>query len=219
MAPAQAQGDGKALRTKKRRTPTTDERNTEQRKVSAQTRRERARAAKPEQQPQAILGRRPATAPSSVGGGRKGCVNEPRKENDRWSPRGCNSAGRIRAPQCSGARVRPGSESTAQSHWGLLGSRESLGMSARNETPDGIAPVHQGPGEAACSRPYPNIEDSKVAGRSCAQCRCEGRQRDTGGPGLRIVAMERGETDPREPVSSEGADRMTEASWETRMGR
>lgn len=143
---------------------------------------------------------------------------EPRKKDGRWSPRGCDSGGRTEAPRWSGVEVRPGSKSTAQSHRGLLGSWESL-LSARTTPPDGIEPADQGPGGAACSRLTLVCEDSEPVGLSHAECISEGVERDRGSLSLRIVAMESGVTDPREPVSSEGADRMTEASWETRMGR
>lgn len=142
---------------------------------------------------------------------------EPRKENDRRSPRGCDSGDSTEAPRWSGAEVRPGSKSTAQSYWGLPGSWESL-LSARPKLPDRIVPAYQDPGGAARSRPELIPENSETAGLAHAEYIREGVARGRGSLSRFVVALERGVTDPREPVSSEGGDRMVGASWATHVG-
>ena len=61
-------------------------------------------------------------------------------------------------------------------------------------------------------------ENSRGAEVSHTERPSEGAEMDRGSLSRRIVALENGETRPREPVSSEGSGRVMGASSETRRG-
>ena len=142
---------------------------------------------------------------------------EPRKSYRRGSPRGRISVGSIDAPSWSGAPVRPGSESTAELHRvSREAGRASCLLGRKNR--QGTTPVKQGPEQRPTPPRSDVCENSRGAEVSHTERPSEGAETDRGSLSRRIVAIENGVTDPREPVSSEGSGRDADVSLATRAG-
>jgi len=142
-------------------------------------------------------------------------VIEPRKFIDRRSLRVSNSgdhAGALKESHCgdwSGANVCPGSESMAEQYWGLPGRWESLpfpwsAITGLDET--GLTT------SLPLAPTLPRFR-RKYAGSSKVSHGEGDRATETneGSLSLCIVAMENRGTYPKDPVSSEGGGRITDA--------
>ena len=158
--------------------------------------------------PEASLGESSEMAASSVGSGHKSCVIEPRNMRIAGAfalmPAGA-APERLTRP---GARVRPGSKSRADVRMGSLGTWERL------RSPPPIRQTRDGTGLPTSWHPGISVaagvsERAKHEGVSRAE-RNEASETGQGSRSVFIVAPESRETDPREPVSSQGRRRFTE---------
>lgn len=84
--------------------------------------------------------------------------------------------------------------------------------------PERAIPVKQGPEQRSTTPRSSGSENSRGTEVLRAEPQSTGVEKDRGSLSRRIVALESGETDPREPVSSEGSGRVAGASSETRVG-
>jgi hypothetical protein len=155
-------------------------------------------------------------APSSVGSELQSRVIEPRNGLYRWSLRCRKYVGSMEAPLWSGAEVRPGSESRAEQYRVSREAGRASCLLGNDREVD--RPVNQGP----VPRPTPprsvSGENSRGAEVSRTERQSEGAETNRGSLSRRIVAIETGKTDPREPGSSEGSGRDAGVSSATRAG-
>jgi len=92
------------------------------------------------------LRRRTVMAARSVWSECQSRVIEPRKSDDRWSLSDSVRKGSTSATdKAKGAHVRPGSESGAETYWGISGTCEGLPLLEKNYR-NGMHPVDQIPG-------------------------------------------------------------------------
>ena len=188
----------------------------ERTKVSTETLREPTRPAKPDRQPEASLGWRPETAPSSVGSELQSRVIEPRNGLYLWSLRCRKYVGSTEAPLRSGVEVRPGPESRAEQYRvSRETGRASCLLGSNRERTN---PVNQGPEPRPTPPRSAGGENSRGAEVSRTERQSEGAETNRGSLSRRIVALETGVTDPREPGSSEGSGRDADVSLATRAG-
>ena len=156
-------------------------------------------------------------APSSVGSQLQSRVIEPRNGLYRWSLRCRKNVGRTEASLRSGAEVRPGSDESRAEQYRV--SREAgrasclLGNDRKVDHP-----VNQGPEPRPTPPRSVGGENSRGAGVSRTERQSEGAETNSGSLSRRIVSIETGETDPREPGSSEGSGRDAGVSSATRAG-
>ena len=135
-------------------------------------------------------------------------VIEPRKFDDWWGLRACNSGDDMEAPQWSGVEARPGSENMAKQYEGLTGRWESLtsphritGMGATGlSTPRLCAYILWAQGSEEIR--YGEVSESELT---------RAEEKDEGSLSILIVAFESGETMPWEPTSSQGECQRKEA--------
>jgi len=155
-------------------------------------------------------------APSSVGSQMQSRVIEPRNGLYRWSLRRRKSVGSMEAPLRSGAEVRPGSESRAEQYRVSREAGRASCLLGNNRKVD--HPVNQGPEPRLTSPRSVGGENSRGAEVSRTERPSEGAETHRGSLSRRIVAIETGETDPREPGSSEGSGRDAGVLSTTRAG-
>jgi hypothetical protein len=151
-----------------------------------------------DQQLEASLGWRSEMTPSSVGSEWQSRVKEPRNRPYWGSPRVLVSVGRVKAPQRSGAEIRPGSESRAKPQRVsqeagrascFLGEESRRGLNRENKQPE----------ERATTRRWCACENSREAKVSNTERQSEGGEKNRGSLSRCIVAVESGGTKPEGP--------------------
>ncbi len=155
-------------------------------------------------------------APSSVGSELQSRVIEPRNGLYRWSLRRRKSVGSTEASLRSDAEVRPGSESRAEQYRVSREAGRASCLLGNDREVD--HPVNQGPEPSPTPPRSVGGENSRGAEVSRTERQSEGAETNRGSLSRRIVAIETGKTDPREPGSSEGSGRAAGVSSATRAG-